>query len=214
MNPERTISFDDWIRFYFDRTEGDWAFDPDAEEPAWLERPLDLTEHFIRLHDSANQVLRPYSSFQIGQGLWSLYSGASDFGAPYTKRAVPRKHMHRAIRAVGTLVREFLPRRLSRNDLGEIHGALYMFWDITPIWPHKTGPYEAEDLDVCLSEMQGCLTVDHPTAHYHALQGLGHFALINPSRCREIIDLWLETRPALDNALREYAARARDGDVQ
>lgn len=217
MSKQKQITFEDWITWMFDRDEGGWEHDVRGSDHPWLANSRMLTEHFIRLHEAPRTVLAPYSNEQIGFGLWALYSSHSEVGAPFAESRVPRDLFHRAIRSVATLVRELAPKRLDRSESvngDTLHGALYMFWDIAPIWPFDPTDADKETLDVCLSQMQSVLHVPHPVAAYHALHGLGHFALHVADRTAPVIDAWLATQPRIGPTIREYAERARLGNVQ
>jgi hypothetical protein len=217
MSKSGDISFEDWVTWMFDRAVGDWEWDIDTCDCPWLDNTNLLTAHFVRLHDAPRLVLNPYSNDQIGWGLKALYSGASDVGSPYTNPDVPDELRFRAIRSIATLIREIAPRRLPRDESlngDALYLALYMYWDIAPIWPFGPNAADHSKLEVCLSEMKAALSVDHPVAAYHALHGLGHFALQVRDRTTPIIDSWLATRPNIGPALRDYAAAARTGCVQ
>ncbi len=188
-----------------------------SSDAPWLDNHRLLTEHFIRLHEAPRTVLAPFSNEQVGIGLWALYSNHSAIGAPFAAPHVPGFVFYRAIRGVATLIRELAPKRIDRKESvngDTLHGALYMFWDIVPIWPFQPTDADRETLGVCLSEMQAALHVPHPTAAYHALHGLGHFAHSVPDQTVPIIDAWLATRPKIGPNLREYADDARRGCVQ
>lgn len=217
MSKENQISFEDWVVWMFDRDHGSWEHDVRDSDFPWLANSRLLTEHFIRLHEAPRTVLVPFRNEQIGSGLWALYSSHSAVGAPFAGPQVPRDLFHRAIRSVATLIRELAPKRIDRSESingDKLHGALYMFWDIAPIWPFDPTDADRETLEVCLSEMRSALEVPHPVAAYHALHGLGHFAIQVPDRTTPIIDAWLATRPRIGPTLVEYAERARIGNVQ
>ncbi|MEM7754910.1 MAG: hypothetical protein AAF297_04660 [Planctomycetota bacterium] len=169
-------------------------------------------DYFTRLHENGIRTLEPFSNEDVGAGLWALYSSASQLCPPF--HVVSRSDLHRAIRAVGTFVAETMPQRLALDVEDRIYSAVYMFWDLVPIWPHRAGPFEAEDRCVCIEEMARCLRVDHPLARYHALHGLGHFELIAGNKATRVIDDWLTSEPAIDPTLTEYANLARMGNVR
>ncbi len=213
MTRSGIASFDEWENFCFrDRSES-WHTQLDDHDLPWLGRDDRVpVEYFTRLHETAPVTLERFSNEEIGAGLWALYSSASELHPSF--HLVPRQDRHRAIRSVGAFVTDAVPERLSPGTQDILHHAVYMFWDIAAVWPHGTGPYEDEDRAVCIEEMRGCLYVDHPTARYHALHGLGHFVLIAGDDAAGVIDEWLDTSPAIDAAMAEYAARARAGSVQ
>lgn len=217
MSKQNQITFEDWVVWMFDRDQEGWQHNVRDTDHPWLTNFRLLTEHFIQLHEAPRAVLNPYSNEQIGFGLWALYSSHSEVGAPFAEPNVPRDLFHRAIRSVAILIRELAPKRIDRSESvngDTLHGAIYMFWDIAPIWPFDPTDADRETLDVCLSEMQSTLQVPHPAAYYHALHGLGHFAIHVQDRTTPIIDAWLATRPKIGPTLVEYAERARRGNVQ
>ena len=215
MKRLQPTSFEDWVEFCFRGrpTSEFWFIDLEDDEVPWLGRDDVLSvDYFTRLHENGVEVLNAFSNEEIGAGLWALYSSASELCPAF--HVVPRDDLHRAIRSVGIFVSQTLPVRLTPGSEDPPHDALYMFWDIVPIWPHRVGPFEAEDRAVCIDEMAACLEVEHPTARYHALHGLGHFELTESGRCTQVIDQWLATSPLLDTKLRDYAVRARRAYIQ
>lgn len=217
MAKQNHISFEDWVAWMFDRRDRDWAWDVEEDDAPWIRNRRLLTEHFIELHTDPVKPLARYSNHQIGWGLYWLYSSHTIVDAPFLDGSVPVILKHAAIRSVASLIAKLVPVRLSKAGFVEtdaLSSTLYMFWEVLPLWPFQPTDADRQMQDVCLEEMQTSLCVNHVVARYHALHGLGHFALELPERTVSIIDQWLATSPTLSPSLTEYVQAAREGTVQ
>lgn len=217
MAGDSFISFEDWVEWMFDRRGTDWVWEEEFEWQPWLQNRRLVAEHAIRLHNNPVPVLSRFSNEQAGDGLWILYSSATEYCMFSESCKLPTELYHLLIMSLVPLLRQLLPERLPLSDESEsdrIACAVYMFWDIAPIWPDRSTDSDKAELDVCLDEMRQALMIPHPAAHKHALHGLGHFCLYARERTTPIIDDWLKTNPRILPSIREYALLARVGGVQ
>ncbi len=214
-----SITFEEWIRWNFDRPE---AVEPskalalDVRHAKWEQDTRTRLAHLIRLFEDPVDVLRPYSDNQIGMSLLGMFdSGGRGWFRPSDYRN-QREEFARLVHAVGQLVVMLTaarcPNKPDSHEKTRIGSALYMFWDIAPIWPVDG----SQDwlLDVCLEEMRAVLVgSNHCVAQCHALHGLGHFQLYHPDRTTPIVDEFLSTRARAHPEVRDYAMLARGGRV-
>lgn len=217
MAEQNYISFEDWVVWMFDRRDKEWALDVEENDIPWMSNHRLLTEHFISLHRDPVRPLVRYSNDQIGWGLYWLYSSYAGVAVPFLNEQIPVSRQQEAIRSVAMLVAKLVPIRLpdpETIDTDALNNTIYMFWEIFPVWPFDPTDANRAMQEVCLEEMQVSLQVNHPVARFHALHGLGHFALQLPERVAGIIDAWLATEPVLSSVLSEYVQAARAGTVQ
>ncbi len=82
-----TASFDEFVRFWFDRTIDPRALKPRRDPDfAWYQNieircePLRYAENFIRLFNAPEFLLATYSKDQLEEGFWAMMSPMVDGG--------------------------------------------------------------------------------------------------------------------------------------
>jgi hypothetical protein len=215
------FSFDQWVGFVFDheitRPEWYWAVRDDYE---WLENsPVTVAEYWSRLFEEPGLLLERFSREQVGEGLWYLSSDAcSEYWRVITLDAVPSGIQERSVRSIGRLFeRLFAPQcgaelghlnyRKSGSDA--LNMACYMWWHHFPC-----GEVTSDRLRGCIEVMEGILKLKSEACCESALHGLGHLRRRNSVDVSGIVDRFLTESPRISRELKDYAERARDGDVQ
>ncbi|RNC80484.1 MAG: hypothetical protein ED559_01335 [Phycisphaera sp.] len=210
------IPFEDWVDWMFNRQDDQWPWGDDRGlRSNWFRNNRLMAEHFIELHRNSVKSLKDLTNFQIGNGLWNLYTAALGL-SPLDGNGIHAKLHYEMIASLVPMLQQLLPERVPHHEgyaNDRISDAVYMFWDSAPVSPFRKNHTDRELLDVCISEMQQALNVKHPAAHKHALHGLGEFHLDIPDRAKSIIDEWLEQNPYVLDSIRNYAVKARVGDV-
>ncbi len=236
--PDRSLDFESWVRYCFDRETRDWNFeyfkdDEDGENDDAFPREIDWygpppatrCDYARRLFLNAPQLLHPFGPEQLNWGFWYLFSSSSSGCVFFTTNdeSIPLPARLALLDSVVTLYRDFFAP-VCGNSLGHfdepappVASACYMFWDIAPLWYSKwpeSSAIELKQIDV----MRQQLEIDSDAVREAALHGLGHARLARPALVEPIIDAFLNSptvslgrcRPELV----EYARQARTGNVQ
>ena len=218
------MEFGEWIRFCFDRpvTNPSWHW---ASEYDYLDdtSPSTSIEFLTALFSAPAQNLGGFTDAQVNQGLWFLISSSS---SPYIEALfsdeVDWEKRRTCIDAIAILFREYFSKRciekLSHSDLdgsltieSPLNSICYMFWDLIP-WHSDRADRKVYEryLDV----IESILMEDNTACHESALHGLGHSVGEYPERVERIIDRFLTDRIWIQEDLRQYALKARAGDIQ
>jgi hypothetical protein len=107
----RDISFDQWVRFFFDRpvTDPPWYQDADADS-AEVE-PERVITYATNLFEGAGDTLAPYSDTQVDQGLWYLVGEAFSPLYVLAQASIPLKHRVHCIHSILKVFEQcFVPR--------------------------------------------------------------------------------------------------------
>lgn len=217
MNPSNKVGYDQWIEYLFNEfVSGKDHFEigfPDE----WYSNPRMLVEHYTQFLENPVAVVDRFGTELAGEVLWGLTSSGGDLCIEVCHKQIPTEIRDQAILAMGTMIRNLAPRHLTRglwDTWDKLDRAIFMYWDIAPVWP-ATGTDEGRALlQVCLMVMQSVLELDHPVARLHALHGLSEFHLNFPTHTEPIVDAWIAAHPHVNSKLMEYARHARDGLVQ
>lgn len=157
---------------------------------------------------------------------------------------VPLEFRVRGVRAIGPLYELLFATLIDpdastleaegdspRSPMGSLSFCCFMWWDTWvnfPFWLEKQeaaaqtgGPHghletnaHPDLVDAGWAAMKQALDTGHRLCIEAALHGLGHWHLDQPNAGTAIIDEFLAAHPSLPPNLREYAMRARCGDVQ
>ena len=217
MSRTNTVSYDQWVQHLyheFSRSAGHFEIGyPDD----WYANPRMLVEHYTQFLENSVPVVDRFGRELVGEMLWGLTSSVSDLCIEVCDQKIPVEIRNRAISAIGTMIRELVPRHLTRGlweSWNKLDCTVFMYWDIASVWP-ATGTDEGRALlQVCLDEMRSVLELDHPVAQLHALHGLGEFHISFASQTAPIVDAWIAAHPHANPEIMEYAQHARDGLVQ
>ena len=213
------LSFEEWVRFIFDRpvTSPAWYWDTDADW--WQGEPCLSVEYMTRAFEDAAEVLRPYSDAQLNQGLWYLINETGGEMYALLAESVSLTDQLRCVRSIFTLFKRCFAVRcsdsLSHRDekANPLNAVCYMWWDIFPTWGAPNDPARHMLDSELLRMMRKTLALDSEACRESALHGLGHWRLHYPDKTTEIIDDFLAGRTVISRPLRSYALRARKGMV-
>jgi hypothetical protein len=215
------LTFEEWVRHMFDRpvTDPAWHWDTDADF-AELE-PERVTTYAEKLFNCADELLAPYTDTQANQGLWFLIGDATSPLYALTDTAVPLDERVRCIHAISALFEHcFLPRctphlsHLNEPGAGALNPVCYMWWDIFPLCGQPQDAARREIDSACLSVMETTLQLPSLACQESALHGLGHWGIYYSTHCQGVISSFMQRHDNLRAELRNYAARAREADVQ
>jgi len=209
------FSFDCWVRWVFDRPVKRRRWYLERFEDPWAEDPRMFLAYLRRLFERPQFLPSTYSRDQVGQGLWFLGDGtASGYMECLFDHAIPFNLRDDAIASIPQLFRYLFANQcgdalghLDREGNDALNMTCYMWWDI---FPTKGGNERAETLFDTMSKI---LVVDSEACKESALHGLGHAAEKFPDRVKAIIDEFLTRRPKISEQLKQYALRAREGEI-
>ena len=218
------MKFNEWVKFCFDRpvTEPAWHWAPEFD---YLDKtpPNISIDLLTELFSAPIQHLRQFDDAQVNQGLWFLISSSC---SPYIEdifsEEVDWKKRKACIDTIGILFRELFSKRciekLSHSDFDgstkkeqPLNSICYMFWDLIP-WHSKQA--DRRVYESYLDVIEGTLAGENAACHESALHGLGHSVGDYPERVERIIDHFLNSRSWIREDLKQYALRARAGDIQ
>ena len=206
----------DWVRHVFDHpvTNPAWHWDlnADTSEPS----PPECVAHLTRLFEEPD-ILSPYSDAQVNQGFWYLVDNScSSYMFSLVEPGVAWPERQQGIRSIATLFARLFALRCSDHlshfdevGAGALNSVCYMWWDILPARGRDGEPLDAELLAV----MKRVLTLDSVACQESALHGLGHWCMYYPEMVVQAIDKFLAQAGNARAELRQYAKRAREGDV-
>ena len=235
------FGFEAWTKWIFDHpvTEREWWFDiADVEEGGrWLDRPTWRVVRFMtRPFEDPAPCLAPYSDDQIDQGLWFIFHEANSAHIrSLTDGRVSYAVRLRCLRAIVALhERLFVPRcaevlnHFREPEPGAIplNSICYMLWDLV-YEATRVGPLEWDSRGArwrkpstnakfdgqMLGALQRVLAMPHKACQEAAIHGLWHFQRGHPGKASAIIDEYVSRNPAIDPRLRQYALRARGGEI-
>lgn len=212
--------YQEWLKFVFDHqaSEPEWYFDIDAPEfDSTEDDDVELiTDTFNRAHED----LKQFSDRQVNQGIWFLASpSCSSYMFSVRDGAVPVARRTAAIDSIYTLYRDCFSTRCTEvlghidepggSDLNPI---CYMFWDVCPISYLDNSPDSTSLENAVFSVLSRTIRIPHRACIEGALHGLGTISYRYGERVRSVIDDFLKSAK-IDDALRGYAQRAREGAI-
>lgn len=207
-----------WLKSTF----GYAVTDPAGDEIStrWQRRPSSvLVEYITCAFENSAQVFIPFSDEQLNQAFWALINSGGEIDALFDD-ALPLSARLRCIRSIFTLFEQCFAQRCSSTlpdgdkKASALNSICGMWWDIFPAWGGRQGNPTYEKLDEeFLGVMKRTLYLKSDACRGSALHGLGHWHLNYSNKVAMIIDEFLESRPKISCELRDYALRAREGDV-
>ena len=102
---------------------------------------------------------------------------------------------------------------IDEKGAAPLNSICYMWWDLIPFQLEADAPSKVAISKAALEVMEEILKLDSIACQESAIHGLGHWELFYPTEVAEIVDQYLKDNPNLRTELKEYALRARDGDV-
>jgi hypothetical protein len=216
------LSFDEWVRHYFDHPVTDpawhWADAADAANAADRAElaPRQVVAHAARLFREAEEQLAQYSEAQANQGLSLLIQEGDSPLYTLGETTVPLAERLHCIYSIATLFEKYLaPRCAPRlgGTGGDLNPVCYMWWDLFPLYGQPENPLRREIDNACLWVMEASLALPSLACQQSALHGLGHWRMYYPDRCQTLISEFLAGHLRLHTELREYALCALEGRV-
>lgn len=215
------LSFEDWVKQVFDHEvrEPEWYWDADAWE--W-DGPFELTvEYLSKLFGRPLPILASYSDEQLNQGLWYLIStSCSNHMLALIDESVSLDVRIKCVKSIQRVFEQIFSglcsEHLSHMDMKgtrPLNSVCYMWWDLVRDllvpFVSTNEPITKAAIDV----MEATLKLDSIACQESALHGLGHCANHYLAEVQSIIDQYLKSNPQVRGELKEYALRAREGDV-
>lgn len=223
---EGQLSFEEWVRYCFERPESDpeWYFRHDEETGLDANRyrpdPVVLAGHLARLFETPAFLIERYSREQLGHAMWFICGVGSLYLHTARDPSVPKPDQIRWVSAILCLYRDLFsplctdPYMLAEPDPEprlSLDDVCYMFWDMglesAALFPgeeHLIGPI----FDV----LEGAILLDSRACQRSALHGLGHLQCKHEILVKTIIHRYLLKAQPLPE-LRRYARAAARGLV-
>lgn len=226
----KSLPFEEWVKYVFNRREAKkhWYWN-ETTPPKFLSlkyaQPRQVLEYITRLFTNADAILKPYSNWQIADGL--TYIANEAFATPIRIAFNPTEKVEKqaqlaCIQSMYSLFEQVFARRcddfLCYMDMvgvsSRINGVCYMWWDVLPIHGHPEQSAYAEYDQAHLEVMHKTLQLKSMACRESALHGLGHWHHNYRSQVETIVQQFLDANPDLDADLRQYAMNAKYGRVQ
>lgn len=216
----RGRKFDEWTKAVFDRPADTLEFFEDDEENSLLS-PADAAISFItRLFNEPEGLMTTFSREQVAKGLWFLANDTIGYdGQPFLSSRVTDDARRQCVMAVGSLFARLFAKHcsdemghLQRKDGDPLNSPCYMWFDL--IWYHnQEEPGLVRLAEPMFATLEGILALPSNPCRESALHGLGHLRGLYPERVAGIVDSFLDGTSGLPEALKEYAIKARAGEV-
>jgi len=176
--------------------------------------------YLTRLFKESGELDQRYSRAQIDQGLnYLVSSSCSNHMFAILDEGLPLGDRLACIEAIGDLYEDLLAR-VYGDDIAhgsgskDVNFALYMWWDIAPLY----GAMQVENLAdynrTILSLFERILKLKSEACVESALHGLGHWHHYCSKEVERVVGEFLKERKDLSTRLRSYAKAARKGRVQ
>lgn len=221
-NPDPArLSFDDFVRFFFDHPESEQFWYADARY-ALSELNFSgpqLLDYMIRLFSDFGAAVAPYSVPQISHGIWAMFSPSFSLSDALWNSSLPLPQRIECIRTMGSMFTSYVVE----HDAEPLQKCFYMWWHIvvTGFWAHQ-GQFESPDLsrldaestallEAMFETLKQILSVPDPRTQGYALHGLGH---LHYPGVRELIQRYLdENRDRFTEEHLQWIEQCRDGIV-
>ncbi|MBB6049884.1 hypothetical protein [Armatimonas rosea] len=208
--PMQTMSFDDWVRAWFDHPDDwDWVCDFPLVELS----PDTTLAYTTQLFQNAGALLAAYSDTQVGKGLHALIWEGDSPLTILQDTSLPRAECRACLKSIYRVYKEIFavrcPEVCSARARGELSHVCFMWWDIFPLYYS----YHPALNETVLTTLERTLGLPHLACQEAALHGLGHWHYANPARVEGIIDAFLATQKRCRPELVSYARAARAGRV-
>jgi hypothetical protein len=233
--------YNEWLEYVFDHLVTDPAWYWDTNSRGWdmdtadtvsdddwdayyAQYQVEIVELLALTFQRAGTDLRQFTDAQVNQGLWYLTSIGSEYLHFITDRQheyeIPLFYRLTVIEAIYDLYAYCFRTRCTETlshlnePASELNGICYMFWDTNCSLSSLESVRDKEQFEEAVFRVLGrILTIPHRACREGALHGLGHLQIEYPERVAALVDTFLQ-HAELDDALRQYALRARGGRVQ
>jgi hypothetical protein len=207
------FSFDQFMDFLFDREA---PLDTKKRDPWYWHTevtfdPERVWAHYVRLFQKPNFLLERFSRNQLEQGFWGIQSGNIDCAVT---EIIWMEYLPFSLRE--TCVRSMFQLFQLLFAIEPLETSAHMWWDSLCFDWHcgnRNRLRGGEDLlmqDVMFQTLTEILTLDSEFCQDAALHGLGH---LHHPETEQLVQKYLEQRPALDIKRREYALAAARFEV-
>jgi len=220
FDPAR-LSFDDFVRFFFDHPESEQFWYADARY-ALSERSLSgpqLLDHMVRLFSDFGAAASPYSPEQISHGVWAMFSPSFSLSDALWDTSLLLPQRIECIRAMGAMFTSYV----AEHDSEPLQKCFYMWWHIivTGFWAHQ-GQFESPDLsqldgestsllEAMFEALKQILYVPDARIQGYALHGLGH---LHHRGVRELVQHYLDNnKDRFTEEHVQWIEQCRDGIV-
>lgn len=201
--------FDPWFRSIF-------MGDNLAEAPA-----LAVMPKFIkRLFDGFGQLTEKIPVDAVAKGLDRLIDqGRSDEMHTLMDDRIPLQERIAAVASLSGLLRYFeanclpTPSHSSSHPRTPLNEICYLWWDRFPAFPMPGNSKRKEIEAAFLRHFSEALDSVSPAVQEYGLHGYSHWSHDYPKEAEDAINSFLQRHPDLDESLRAYAIKAREGLV-
>ena len=214
--------YHEWLQYVFDRpvTPNGWYFDVECS-PFEAEN-AELAELIVFTLENCGRDFSAYSDAQLRYGLDYIFNNScSDVVFSLMDDAVPCARRLRAIASISNLYRDcFAPRcapvlgHTSQPGANPLNDVCYMLWDVSPLSYWERSKDKQTFYRAIFDVIEETLTSENPACVESGLHGLGHICLYDNVRAVKIINTYLRRNVFVSAGLREYAQKARVGNVQ
>jgi len=184
--------------------------------------PTDAILFVTRLFSKCGSDLTQFSDRAVADGLGFIaFTGESDWLRSLYDERIGWAVRAPCIKSIVTLYRDCFAPRCTKSynpnleSANPLDATCYMWWDRF----HSSGyPMATDATDELVGRalvevMLRVLEIPSIPCWWSALHGLGHWYPTEAERAGEAIDRWLGANPSVPQALRDYAAKARRGNV-
>ena len=219
-----------------------WYWDLDAEWWNEEADPQVTFDYLTRFYRNAGDLLQEYNDAQCNVGLWYLLDNScSNYSLTMLhNKTIGDGQRIEYFEAMLTVFADVYAQRCSPHlghldepDANVLNNlSCYMWWDIVPYAPRSKSlvekvretvdnllnPFEVTWLSkeverAVLDVKRRILSIDHVACQESALHGLGHWHYAYPDEVETIVDDFLKQNPNIRPELKQYAQRARSGNV-
>lgn len=216
-------SYESWIAHCFDHPVASRAWHLAADAPEW-NGPAHLTLAYLtRLFNSPVESVGHCTDEQLNQGFWYLASSSfSDHMYVLVDASLPEAARVACLAAMKNLFAALFATRCSQllshgtaaaNGLSALNNICFMWWEALPLHGEPNDPRRIKLDQAVLAVLRETLALGSLACQESALHGLGRWSYYYRAKVRPIIEHYLVDAPA-DEALRLYARRAAEGQVQ
>lgn len=214
--------YQEWLHFVFDRpvTPNGWYFD--IEFPDFDAERADLAQLVANTMDNCGRDLASYSDDQVNHGLKFIFNNSfSDVVFSLMDETVPAPLRIHAISSIKNLYKDcFTPRCayvLGHNDeqgANPLNSICYMLWDVSPLSYWENEPDREVFYQAVVEVLEDALASPNPACVESSLHGLGHILSSYIEPVTKVIAAYQRRNVFVSPQLKEYAARARTGNIQ
>jgi hypothetical protein len=191
------LTYQEWLRFFFDRPIGKEVFWEERGRYFFLieaERAV-LVQHLQKMCWEHKAILEVYSREQVDQGLWAIFGTFSYHEVIFDSTV----DLNLRIQCIESMFYVFSD--VVANLEGDVTGTFYwMWWDYMghEPWAYSQLPENRLDrqqtLDAIIRTLSKVLDLPHRGCQWSALHGLGHCD--HHPKARELVQQYLDAHGA------------------